>query len=85
VGGKNKGEYIELWVQDDGPGIPADSREHVFEKYAYLNSEKSKKGIGLGLAFCRLAVQAHGGHIWVENPGEHGSRFSFTLPTTKPL
>jgi K+-sensing histidine kinase KdpD len=71
-------------VQDDGPGIPDEAREQVFEKYAYLNAERSKKGIGLGLAFCRLAIQAHGGHIWVECPAEHGSRFTFTLPTANP-
>ena len=41
------------------------------------------KGLGLGLAFCRLAVQSHGGKIWVEGEPEHGSRFLFTLPVSK--
>jgi two-component system, NtrC family, sensor histidine kinase KinB len=74
---------IDIWVQDDGPGIPVESREHVFEKFASLNAEKSHKGIGLGLAFCRLAVQAHGGRIWVDSPTQQGSRFIFTLPVSR--
>jgi K+-sensing histidine kinase KdpD len=84
LGGVQNGDMIELWVQDDGPGIPVESRERVFDKFAYLNTEKSQKGIGLGLAFCRLAVQAHGGQIWVDSPTQNGSRFAFTLPTIRP-
>jgi len=84
LGAASAENQVELWVQDDGPGIPEESREFVFDKFASLNAEKNKKGIGLGLAFCRLAIQAHGGQIWVDSPTGQGSRFIFTLPTTRP-
>jgi signal transduction histidine kinase len=71
---------VVWWVQDTGPGIPPESREKVFEKYSRLQTDRYPKGIGLGLAFCRLAVLAHGGRIWVESPAGSGSRFIFTLP-----
>lgn len=73
---------VMLWVQDTGPGIPPESREKVFEKYSRLQTDRYPKGIGLGLAFCRLAVLAHGGRIWVESPAGSGSRFILTLPVT---
>jgi signal transduction histidine kinase len=62
-----------------GSGIPAEFRERIFERFAQLGGRR--KGTGLGLTFCRLARQAHGGKIWVEdNPRGKGSAFSFTLP-----
>ncbi len=69
-----------FWVQDTGPGIPEESHEVIFERYSRLQTDRYPKGIGLGLAFCRLAVQAHGGKIWVESSVGAGSRFIFTLP-----
>lgn len=77
-------DFIQFSIRDDGPGIPPELRERVFDKYAYLNIDKPKKGIGLGLAFCRLAVEAHGGKIWVDSPADKGSRFNFILPTAGP-
>jgi NtrC-family two-component system sensor histidine kinase KinB len=66
-------------VLDMGPGIPSEHRERVFERFAQLDGRR--RGKGLGLAFCRLALQAHGGRIWVEdNPRGKGSAFIFTLP-----
>jgi two-component system, NtrC family, sensor histidine kinase KinB len=72
--------WVEIWVQDSGPGIPPTEQEHIFDKFIRLQADRYPKGIGLGLAFCRLAVQAHGGKIWVESQGSAGSRFKFTLP-----
>jgi signal transduction histidine kinase len=71
---------VTLWVEDTGPGVPAESRDYIFEKFARLQGERFTKGLGLGLSFCRLAVQAHGGRIWVESESGSGSRFMFTLP-----
>jgi len=71
---------VEFSVDDDGPGIPDSFKEHIFEKFNRVNSYSTRKGLGLGLAFCRLAVTAHGGKIWVENKPEIGSRFIFTIP-----
>lgn len=86
VGGQLDGGWVRLWVQDEGPGIPSAEQERVFDKYMRLGlkSDQVSGGLGIGLAFCRLAVQSHGGRIWVESEPGHGSRFLFTLPVTKP-
>jgi two-component system, NtrC family, sensor histidine kinase KinB len=76
-------DKVELWVRDSGPGIPPESAITIFEKYVRLQAENAPKGLGLGLAFCRLAVEAHGGKIWVESARGHGSRFVMTLPLAK--
>jgi signal transduction histidine kinase len=69
-------------VSDTGPGIPPEQRERVFEWFAQIGGEKLKRrGFGLGLTFCRLAVEAHGGRIWVENSEDGiGTKFVFSLP-----
>ena len=77
-----EGLTVTFWVQDTGPGIPPESRDRIFEKYSRLQTDRFPKGIGLGLAFCRLAVLAHGGKIWVESTAGSGSRFIFTLPAS---
>ncbi len=67
-------------VRDNGPGIPAEQHTRIFAKFARLQRESAPKGIGLGLTFCKLAVEAHGGKIWVESQMGHGATFSFKLP-----
>ncbi|MFN8379741.1 MAG: GAF domain-containing protein [Anaerolineae bacterium] len=75
---------IVFLVADSGPGIPADMREAVFERYRQLpqnRPQRGSKGLGLGLAFCKLAVEAHGGHIAVEPSGPlSGATFSVSIP-----
>ncbi len=71
---------VTIAVSDQGPGIPRRYREVIFEKFRRIEDKKARKGIGLGLAFCRLAVEAHGGHIWVDTGTRGGARFNFTLP-----
>jgi PAS domain S-box-containing protein len=71
---------IQFCVQDSGPGIPHEALDLIFEKFRRITTENTPKGLGLGLAFCRLAVQAHGGRIWVESELGKGSNFYFTLP-----
>jgi signal transduction histidine kinase len=82
VGARRLEGQVEVWVQDHGPGIPPENRERIFNKFTRLQGANTPKGLGLGLAFCRLAVQAHGGKIWVESQPEQGSRFVLTLPVT---
>jgi signal transduction histidine kinase len=65
-------------VSDSGPGIPADIRDRRFLKFTTARHQQS--GTGLGLAFCKMAVEAHGGRIWVESQEGHGATFYFTLP-----
>ncbi len=61
---------VELRVQDAGPGVPVAQRERVFERFVQHGSDKAtRNNRGLGLAFCKLAVEAHGGRIWVEDGG----------------
>jgi NtrC-family two-component system sensor histidine kinase KinB len=80
VGADQDGDWLQLWVQDDGPGIPVAEQARIFEKFTRLEGANTPKGFGLGLAYCRMAVQAHGGRIWVESEPGKGSRFVFTLP-----
>ncbi|RJP53635.1 MAG: hypothetical protein C4583_04415, partial [Anaerolineaceae bacterium] len=54
--------------QDNGPGIPPADRERIFDKFTRLRGKNKPVGLGVGLAFCRLAVQGHGGRIWVGAP-----------------
>jgi signal transduction histidine kinase len=84
LGSRLDGDMVLMWVQDTGPGIPADERERIFDKFTRLHGSGGPKGLGLGLAFCRLAVEAHGGRIWVEECPEIGACFKFTLPTSPP-
>ncbi len=73
---------VRVEVVDTGPGIPPGERTRIFEKFTQVQGQEATgRGTGLGLAFCRMAVEAHGGHIWVEDGlGGTGSRFIFTLP-----
>jgi two-component system, sensor histidine kinase and response regulator len=77
-----QGGSVRVSVSDRGPGIPLASRTRIFRKFEQLEARKNKQyhSVGLGLAFCRLAVEAHGGQIGVEDGVEQGSRFWFTLP-----
>jgi K+-sensing histidine kinase KdpD len=80
MGAEPSKKDVRVWVDDEGPGIPLNMRPMIFEKFNRLPAEGSPKGIGLGLAFCKLAIEAHGGKIWVETRTPKGSRFIFTLP-----
>lgn len=73
---------IVIGVQDTGEGIPEESFEHIFEKFAQVTTRKAGKSMstGLGLTFCKLVVEAHEGRIWVESELGVGSKFLFTLP-----
>ncbi len=72
-------------VADTGEGIPPEYFEHIFEKFGQVETRKSgrKMSTGLGLTFCKMAVEAHGGRIWVESELGKGSTFSFTIPHVK--
>lgn len=86
VGAAPEGEWVRFWVQDNGPGIPPEEQAHIFNKYARLRTaEKSRaSGVGLGLAFCKLAVEGHGGQIGVISQPGQGARFHFTVPLATP-
>jgi len=76
-----------LRVRDQGPGVPEAYRESVFDKYAQLDRDaarRARSSRGLGLAFCRLAVEAHGGRIWIEDNEPRGAVFCVALPPVAP-
>ncbi len=83
IGPEIKEGFLRFVVQDNGPGIPESEREHIFDKFVRLKNKPGMRGMGVGLAFCRLAVQGHGGSIWVEQAPASGSKFIFTLPLAK--
>ncbi len=74
------GDEILFTVSDTGFGVLPEHRQRIFERFTRLGSAGSVKGTGLGLAFCKLAVEAHEGRIWVESEVGKGSHFKFTLP-----
>jgi two-component system, sensor histidine kinase and response regulator len=78
VSASHDGANIRFAVRDTGEGIPVESFGRIFEKFGQLDS--NRVGTGLGLAFCKLAVEAHGGSIDVESTVGAGSVFSFTIP-----
>jgi NtrC-family two-component system sensor histidine kinase KinB len=82
IGAHQKEGQVQVWVQDHGSGIPASEHARIFDKFTRLKTGNGPKGLGLGLAYCRLAVQAHGGKIWVDSELGVGSRFTFSLPIT---
>ena len=77
----DQGEHVVIEVRDRGRGIPASLHDTLFEKFTTVETSGSRKtSIGLGLAFCRLAVEAHGGEISVESVESKGSTFRVLLP-----
>lgn len=73
---------VIVCVADSGPGIPAEQQTHIFGKFAQVDQgpRRTRASVGLGLAFCKLAVEAQGGRIWVESELGQGSQFKFSLP-----
>lgn len=80
-----EGEMLFI-VRDTGEGIPPEAFERIFEKFGQVENRTAgrKMSTGLGLTFCKLAVEAHGGRIWVESRPGAGSAFFFTLPCSPP-
>jgi NtrC-family two-component system sensor histidine kinase KinB len=85
VGAKRNGDFVEMWVQDEARGIPKSEQARIFEKFTrvQVGASGKTKGLGLGLAYCKLAVEGHGGKIWVESEVGKGSRFAFTVPMAR--
>ena len=84
----NGGIYVRVRVQDGGPGIPAEEKSHLFERFARLERDLygATRGTGLGLYISKELVEVMGGTIWVESSGivGEGSTFCFTLPYVPP-
>jgi signal transduction histidine kinase len=75
---------LTFTVRDTGPGIPEEDRERIFEKFGQVQSRQQgrKYSTGLGLTFCKMVAEAHGGRIWVESEPGRGSAFHVWIPNT---
>jgi len=80
-----EGKQLRMEVKDSGNGIARKFHRKIFEKFSQLYDGRTERrhGTGLGLTFCKLAVEAHQGEIWVESEKGEGSRFVFLLPLGK--
>ena len=84
VGARAEDGWVHFWVKDQGSGIPPSEQDHIFDKFTRIRGKGQVGGLGIGLAFCRLAVQGHGGRIWVESETGKGSTFHFTIRAPVP-
>jgi PAS domain S-box-containing protein len=82
VRGSGAGPEVEVSVEDQGPGIPPEAREKLFQKFFRAGDPVSRKtpGTGLGLAICKNIVEAHGGRIWAESEPGRGAALKFAFP-----
>jgi two-component system sensor histidine kinase KdpD len=78
------GVWLNMLVEDNGPGLPPGQEEAIFEKFTRGERESAKPGVGLGLAICRAIVEAHGGAVRASNRPQGGAMFVFTLPLGTP-
>ena len=81
---KSVADTVRLTVRDFGPGVPAAASARVFEEFGRGADGDGPRGTGLGLAFCRLVAEAHGGTIDLESPEDGGARFVVALPLDRP-
>jgi signal transduction histidine kinase len=86
ISARRKGDEVQVRVKDTGIGIAAEHLSYVFDRFYRADRSRARVsgGSGIGLTIAKHLVEAHGGRIWVESPGEgKGSSFSFTLPVAK--
>ena len=83
-GHPGNGDVVEVRVQDNGPGIPPEEQERIFDKFYVVTDGHRQAGVGLGLYIARQFVALHGGRIWVESQPGAGSTFCFTVPIDTP-
>lgn len=84
VTARQNGPWVEIVVQDDGPGLPPGREDTLFDKFARGREESAVAGMGLGLSIVRAIVEAHDGTVRAENRAEGGARFVIHLPAGQP-
>lgn len=84
IAARQRGDWVDVTVSDDGPGLRAGSEEAIFEKFTRGERESALPGVGLGLAICRAIVEAHGGEIRATASTLGGAAFVFSLPGGTP-
>jgi K+-sensing histidine kinase KdpD len=84
IGAQVLADQVQIDVRDEGPGIPPDQREVIFEAFRQVERKHAgQKGAGLGLAICKGIVESHGGRIWIQGNTYPGTVVSFTLPIAR--
>jgi len=73
------GENVLISVRDNGPGIPDDELDSIFEPFHRSRSARDQHGSGLGLAICKRIVESHGGKIWADNAAGGGAVIRISL------
>lgn len=73
-------QKVQISIEDNGPGIPSEKRDRIFENHFRLQRDRDQEGYGLGLDLCRRVIRAHYGQLWVDSIINEGSAFHFTLP-----
>ena len=76
-------QKVQISVCDNGPGIPEENRDRIFEDHFRLERDEAKDGYGIGLSLCQRIIRAHYGQIWVDSTPNTGSCFHFTLPVCR--
>ena len=76
-------QKVQVSVCDNGPGIPEENRDRIFEDHFRLERDEAKDGYGIGLSLCQRIIRAHYGQIWVDSTPNTGSCFHFTLPVCR--
>ena len=86
VGARTGGSEVEVWVADNGPGIPPVELSRIFERFYKVDRARTRRGdgSGLGLAIAKHLVSAHNGRIWAAAAESGGTKITFTLPLTGP-
>jgi PAS domain S-box-containing protein len=85
IGVRDLGKHYEFWVQDDGPGIPAEAHTRIFEIFQTLKPSSSTESTGIGLSIVKKIVEVEGGTIHLESAVGVGSTFRFTWPKQTAL
>jgi len=82
VGGWAEEGEVQVYVSDEGVGIPATEQERIFDRFTRVDNSLTRKtpGAGLGLFLVKAVIEAHGGRVWVESQPGQGSTFNFTIP-----
>ncbi|MEM7034019.1 MAG: ATP-binding protein [Chloroflexota bacterium] len=73
-------DVVRFLVVDNGPGVPEEHQQHIFDKFGRVDQHSSIQGVGLGLAFCKMAIEAHRGRVWLDTSVEVGSTFIIEIP-----
>lgn len=73
-------QKVQVSISDNGPGIPPENQDRIFEDRFRLKRDEAKDGYGIGLSLCQRIIRAHYGQIWVDSNPDRGSCFHFTLP-----